>query len=254
MIFKLLKYFRFYGGNHACNICDRPVRKFFPFSTSLQQSAKSAGFQYDFRRMETLNVDACNCPFCLSSDRERLYFLFLSSILRSSDNNQLKVLDFAPTESFSKAVKGYKSINYTSADFYRTDVDIQIDICDMQALESNQFDIIICSHILEHVANPEKALSELLRVTKPGGFAIIMVPLFWDVLETIENPAYNNEELRNRYYGQGDHVRLFAKQDFINRITQAGFKIEALDPSSFNIDELNKYSIADNSVLYVCHK
>jgi len=204
--------------------------------------------------METLNFDACNCPFCLSTDRERLYLLFLSSILKKSSENPTKVLDFAPSESFSKAIKKYKSVTYTSADFYRDDVDIQIDICDMHELQSGQFDIVICSHILEHVTSPEKAFSELLRVLKPGGFAIIMVPLFWDVIETIENPGYNTEELRNKYYGQGDHVRLFAKPDFLNRISQAGFRIETLDSSAFDKVELKKYAIADNSVLYVCYK
>ena len=165
-----------------------------------------------------------------------------------------RILDFAPSKSFAEVIKKWTFVQYTTTDYYRTDVDLSLDICDMSVVNNNQYDIIICSHILEHVPSPESALSELYRIIKPGGFAIIMVPLFWDVKETVEIPSYNTNELRRKHYGQEDHVRLFSRQDFIYRINQACFTIQLLGADSFNKDELSKLGISDNSILYVCHK
>src|SRR6218665_443045 len=102
MISLTIKYLRFYGGSYVCNVCKKPVRKFYPFSNSLERSAKVAGFPYSFKRMETLNYENCNCPFCLSSDRERLYLLFLESYF-SKNPGRFAILDFAPSLAFTKA-------------------------------------------------------------------------------------------------------------------------------------------------------
>lgn len=253
LIKNIVKYIRFYGGGYRCNICNKPVRHFFPFSSDLLQSAKSAGFTYDFKRMETLNFDSCNCPFCLSTDRERLYMLFLDKLLNTKNTSQF-ILDFAPTQAFSKTVKARSSNQYLSADLFRTDVDLRLDICNMIDVESTKFDIVICSHVLEHVIDPDKALAEIYRILKADGTAIIMVPLFWDVEQTIENPDYNTDELRRKFYGQSDHVRLFSRSDFLKRISLAKFAIKTIDTSSFESKQISKYGIATNSILYVCSK
>jgi hypothetical protein len=253
IISNLIKYLRFFGGSHVCNVCNRRVRSFFPFSSDLQQAATSAGFPYDFRRMETLNFDDCNCPFCLSSDRERLYMLYLSNFFKNYPIQYL-MLDFAPSKAFSQAIRKFELVSYSSVDYYRSDVDLKLDICNMIGVQSGTYDIVICSHILEHVTDPDKGLAELYRILKPGGFVIVMVPLFWDVDQTMENPAYDSDELRLKYFGQKDHVRLFSKQDFTNRISNAKFDVKALDISWFDLKDVRKYAIADNSILYVCSK
>lgn len=246
-------YVRFYGGFFQCNVCARPVRRFFPFSNQLQQTAKEAGFPYDFRRMETLNFDNCNCPFCLSSDRERLYLLFLHNFLQER-NAPTSILDFAPNASFSRALKKEKLVKYTSADLYRDDTDMRLDICNMNTVKNDVFDVLICSHILEHVDHPEKALSEIYRVLKAAGIAIVMVPLFWDVRETIENAHEDSDQSRAKHYGQNDHVRLFARHDFLTRILNADFVIRELKSIDFKIEDVRRLAIAENSVLYVCSK
>ena len=248
---QLAKYIRFWGGALHCNICNRPLRKFFPFSTDLQQAARTHGFPYDFRRMETLNVDQCNCPFCLSNDRERLYLIFLLAYLQKNPG-KFRLLDFAPSPKFSKRLRSLPQIDYTSADLLRDDVDVQVDICDLSLFGDNSFDIIICSHVLEHVSDADKAMRELARVLKPDGWAIIMVPLFWDVSETIEDSAYNNAALRTRHYGQYDHVRLFSHDDFIARLSAAGFNVRQVTPGSLDPEQIRKNAIAANSILYVC--
>lgn len=248
----LYKYLRFWGGEYRCNICSTRVRKFFPLSSDLQRRAKANGFLFDFKRLETLNYEQCNCPFCMSSDRERLYILYLEKYL-SSTTKRYSILDFAPNAAFSKLLRA-RNYDYTSTDFYRADVDIRMNICDMKEVLDNQFDFVICSHILEHVPDPDKAIREVLRILKPEGKAIIMVPLFWDVKETIEDPSHNTDELRLRYYGQDDHVRLFSRNDFLNRLHTAGFKISQLKPDDFDPHDIRENAIAENSILYVCQK
>ncbi len=201
--------------------------------------------------METLNVEKCNCPFCMSNDRERLYLIFLQKYL--SDTTEKKsILDFAPNKAFSSKLRESPFINYTSTDLYRNDVDIQMDICNMKEVDDNRYDIIICSHVLEHVPDPGKALKEILRIMRTDGVAIIMVPLFWDVLNTLENNTHTTDELRLRHYGQEDHVRLFSRNDFLSLIKSAGFSVQELRTSDFDSKKIKENAIADNSVLYVC--
>jgi len=133
-------------------------------------------------------------------------------------------------------------------------MDLKLDICNMSSIANDRFDFIICSHILEHVPSPEKALEEMHRILKPGGNAIIMVPLFWDVKETAESPDHVTEEERWKNYGQDDHVRLFAKQDFLNRIKKAGFNIKEFTVKDFESSEIDRNAISSNSILYVAHK
>jgi SAM-dependent methyltransferase len=246
----IYKYLRFWGGPYRCNVCSTQLRRFFPVSIDLRQRAKASGFPYEFSRMETLNFEQCNCPFCLASDRERLYLMYLEQYATENDNS---ILEFAPHPPAAKLLKE-KYQHYKTADLMRKDVDIQLDICDMKEIKDNSFDFVLCSHVLEHVSDCDKAMREILRILKPDGQAIIMVPLFWDVKSTLEDPSHNTDELRLKHYAQEDHVRLFARQDFLDRLNKAGFKINQLLPSSFDQKKVKEYAIADNSILYVCSK
>jgi len=247
----LYKYLRFFGGSYSCIICNRRVRRFFPFSENLQRSAIAHGFPYDFKRMETLNWEQCNCPFCLSSDRERLYFIFIEEYVSGSTRDH-SILEFAPNPIFSKRMREIPRVYYSSADLSRDDVDIRVNICNMEQITDHRFDIVICSHILEHVPDPDMAMREIFRVMTFDGLAIIMVPLFWDVTQTEEDATHLTDEARIRYYGQYDHVRLFSRQDFLNRLKMAGFAIQEVRPSELNRQKIIQNAIAENSILYVC--
>lgn len=212
------------------------------------------GFKYDFARMETVSIDKCNCPFCFSSDRERLYLLFLENYLKESKNRTIRILDFAPNPAFSSALKKNTSVKYESTDLFREDVDLKLNICNMESIKDSTYDVIICSHIIEHVENPKKALSELCRILTKGGIAIIMVPLYWDVKETIEEASHTTEEERWKNYGQYDHVRLYSKADFLLQVQNAGFTIKEFLSRDFPENLVNLYAISPNSVLYVCSK
>lgn len=178
--------------------------------------------------------------------------IFLKDYLRRNKVNA--ILDFAPNRTFSLACKNMPRIQYTSADFFRTDMDLRLDVCDMKEVSKSTFDIVICSHVLEHVTDPEKAMREIFRILTKSGVAIIMVPLFWDVKETVEDPSHTTDALRLQFYGQEDHVRLFTREDFLNRLINSGFNVKELRSSDFDSIEIKKNAISDNSILYVCEK
>jgi ubiquinone/menaquinone biosynthesis C-methylase UbiE len=121
----------------------------------------------------------------------------------------------------------------------------------MDGYGDGSVDIILCSHVLEHIPEDRKAMAEIRRVLKPGGFAVLLVPLVVGVDETHEDPSIVSEELRWKYFGMGDHVRQYGKRDFVARLEAAGLKVEQLGIDYFGADAFQRAAIADNSVLYV---
>jgi SAM-dependent methyltransferase len=101
---------------------------------------------------------------------------------------------------------------------------VKMDITDIDWPDSS-FDIVYCSHVLEHVPEDRKAMSEMFRVVKPGGWALIQVPVWKD--DTIEDPSITDPGERERLFGQSDHVRLYGL-DIKNRLAAAGFDVEVV--------------------------
>jgi SAM-dependent methyltransferase len=90
-------------------------------------------------------------------------------------------------------------------------------------LPDSSFDIILCSHVLEHVEDDRRAMAEMYRVLRPGGSAIIQVPLQGDT--TLEDPSATTADERKRLFGQHDHVRIYGL-DITKRLEDAGFGVE----------------------------
>jgi SAM-dependent methyltransferase len=134
------------------------------------------------------------------------------------------------------------------------DVDLTVDITDMEAVPSELYDIFICSHVLEHVTDDKKALLELFRILKPGGFGILMVPIILSKAHIDEDPTVKDPEIRWRRFGQDDHVRLYSKTGFIQRIQEAGFIINQYGVEYFGADVFVESGISLRSVLYVAQK
>ena len=91
-----------------------------------------------------------------------------------------------------------------------------VDITDI-TYEDNYFDVIICNHVLEHITDDRKAIKELYRVLNSSGIAILNVPIKKSLNMTMEKAEYNTPELREKYYGQADHVRFYGN-DYIQRL------------------------------------
>ena len=163
------------------------------------------------------------CPNCLSLERHRLIWLYLKQ--RSNFfTAPLKVLHFAPEQPFLKRFKALKNLDYTTADLDSPIADLHLDVTNID-LPDNQYDVVICNHVLEHVNDVNKAFSEIKRILKPGGWAILMVPINPNV-DTWEDPSITDPEERKRCFGQYDHVRQFGR-DYAQVLEKAGFKVDS---------------------------
>jgi SAM-dependent methyltransferase len=234
-----------------CPVCKHPVKHFLPLSSEFRDQAIKYGYPY-FGKGETINLREYSCPHCGASDRERLYTLFLDKVVQRSDfENGRKILHFAPEPALSARIQRMGRFDYRTADIAMEDVNDQIDITHMSIYGDAAFDAFICSHVLEHVQNDNAALCELYRILKPGGWGILMVPLMTHFDTSIEGPTATTEADRWRLFGQGDHVRLYAKSDFLKRVTQAGFSVEQLGADYFGSDTFRRCGITPSSTLYV---
>lgn len=116
------------------------------------------------------------CPKCGENERSRLQFLVLKHVLENYDNADAKVLHIAPELSIQQYFSS-KFKDYTTADKFRTNVDIQFDVIDIP-FPDQTFDIVYASHILQYPQDDLQAISEMHRVLKPNGIAIIPMPVF----------------------------------------------------------------------------
>jgi predicted SAM-dependent methyltransferase len=246
----------FYAGDaHECPVCGSRLKLFYPIYKSFPRKLREMGFLYPLERFETLNLAAYSCPACDASDRERLYALFLRARLAPlPPGARHRFIDFAPSLALSRLLRTFASIEYRTADYFRPNVDDQVDISNMPLYADDSVDLFMCSHILEHVPDDRAAMRELFRILKPGGCGIVMVPLVQGVEETQEDPAVNTPELRWKHYAQDDHLRLYGTRDLVARLSAAGFQVRALDRAHFGAPVFARAGIADNSVLYVVEK
>lgn len=194
------------------------------------------------------------CPNCNSLERHRFLYFFIENRINLTNNFQL--LHFAPEKAFYDIFKNLDNVDYHTCDIEKSVyVNEIIDIQDIP-YDNDFFNLIICNHVLEHVPDDKKAMSELYRVIKPvseNGGAIIMVPLDLNMSETLEKEEYNTPELREKYYGQSDHVRLYGA-DFQNKLEDAGFDVEVFDNNSSVHHNLIKYGFGKEEMLFYCTK
>jgi predicted SAM-dependent methyltransferase len=245
-----------YRGNaHECPVCGTRLKLFKPIYKSFPRKLREMGFVHPLESFETLNLAAYSCPACDASDRERLYALYLKQRLATLDPaRRYRFIDFAPSLALSRLLRTLTNLEYRTADYFRPNVDDQVDISNMPLYADNSVDMFLCSHILEHVPNDRAAMRELHRILKPGGFGIVMVPLIVGVTKTHDDPAINTPGQRWKYYAQDDHLRLYGTQDFVDQLSAAGFAVRRLALDFFGAGVFKRAGLADNSVLYVVEK
>lgn len=110
----------------------------------------------------------------------------------------------------SKAVKKYPFLDYWSSDLLADNVDVKADLVELPYGDSS-VDIFLCSHVLEHVEDDRRAIAELYRILKPGGWGIAIVPILLTLSDVYEDASIISEADRWRHFAQGDHFRLYLK-------------------------------------------
>ncbi len=191
-------YLLYRGEKYHCNICDRKLRKFIPVTGGDKL-----------------------CPRCGSLSRNRrLYDVLQKGYLRKD----LTVLDFSPSRNLYRVLKANEDIQYISSDFAGEFLsDRHYDITRIE-LPDKSVDLVICYHILEHIDDDSRAMSELYRILKTGGTCLVQTP-FKDG-DIYEDPLIRTSEERQKHFGQADHVRVYSVQGLKNRLALSGFHVE----------------------------
>lgn len=191
-------------------------------------------------------------PSTLSLERHRLLWLYLKNETVLFEK-KIKLLHFAPEQAFYKRFKKLRNIQYDTIDINSPLAKIKADICDLP-IKENTYDFILCNHVLEHVLDDNKAMSELYRVLKKGGTGIFQVPIDMKREKTFQDDSITDKLERNKIFGQYDHVRVYGK-DYFKKLEDTGFKVQQIDYSKkFSDKEILKYSIIKGEIIPVCTK
>lgn len=142
-----------------------------------------------------------------------------------------------------------KNLDYLCGDLYSPLADVKFDLHDIP-FEDNRFDVIFCNHVLEHVEDAHRCMTELHRVLKPGGFGILQVPIDYSRETTYEDPGITSPEDREKHYWQKDHVRLFGR-DYPEKLRAAGFTVvEERLVQELPPEEAGRFRLQSSEILY----
>ena len=191
-------------------------------------------------------------PSTLSLERHRLLWLYLQKET-TLFSEPTKLLHFAPEQCFYKRFRESDLIDYTTTDLNSPLADVKADICNLPFAD-DEFDMILCNHVLEHIPDDPQAMKELYRVLKPGGTAIFQVPLENDREVTFEDNSITDRAERARIFGQYDHVRIYG-MDYFDRLRQVGFEVQVLDyTKQLSPDRVDYYRLAAGELIPVVTK
>lgn len=222
----------YHGKGRWCPVCEKASRKF-----------RESGI---VRREDAI------CIHCGARERHRFAWLYFSKMTNLFDLTPKRMLHVAPERCFESRLRNRLGQDYITADLLNPRAMVRMDIIDIQ-YPDGYFDVIYCSHVLEHVQDDKKAMREFFRVLKQGGWAILLVPI-------TENRTFEDSSVVDRYerlkiFGQKDHVRRYGT-DYIDRLREAGFKVKASCVSDlFEKSEIVRMGLTPASgEIYYCIK
>jgi SAM-dependent methyltransferase len=220
LVFRKLFGVFYIGNKHECNICNKKLSAFV-----------------------TLKNQDLLCPFCGSISRNRR----LWKLLNKDHALKGKILHFSPSRSLYRTLKKNKTINYFSSDFENEFLaDYNFDITNI-AQKDATFDTIICYHILEHITDDKKAITELYRVLKPNGVIYIQTP--FKTGDLYENDSITTPEERLTYFGQKDHVRVYSVKGLKSRLDDCGFNTAIINWNKLSEEDSYLGLIAPETIL-----
>jgi len=242
---------------YICSVCKKKVDTFIPLPEQYRGKVLINHTEYleAYKKAEMLNAEAYLCPHCGASDRERFYVLFIEKFfLKHKDREEIKLVHFAPEKALKNFLLTKKFQEYRTADLMMDDVDDKADLTNLHIYQSNHFNFLICSHILEHIPDDISAIKELYRILKIGGMGIIIVPILEGLENIYEDSNITSEEDRLLHFWQEDHVRIYNKKGFIERLSNVGFQVKEYGIKNFSKKVFNQYAISEKSILYIVEK
>lgn len=228
---RLARKLLFFGFSRYCTICKSPLRFFEPSGLARRQDAR--------------------CPVCKTVERHRRLWLFLELKTDLFEGTPRKMLYIAPVKALVSRFNSIPNLDCLTADLNDPEAMERMDITDIHHPD-NSFDIIYCSHVLEHVPDDRKAMRELFRVLKANGWAVLTVPITVD--KTLEDHSITDPNERERVFGQRDHVRKYGP-DFKMRLEQSGFEVQRYCPADFlKPAQITRNATKDGAVFFCTKK
>jgi len=237
------------GNERFCPFCQKSYKKFMPCRYSQEITEKA-----DIISAKT--IENLTCPNCLSKDRQRALYLYCTR--KNISFADKKILHFAPELSLYSIISPQNPTEYILGDIepeayaHILQPVRKLDILNID-LPDDYFDIVICNHVLEHIDDDIKAMKELFRVLRKGGFAVLLVPIGANLEKTYEDASKITEEERAEAFGQSDHVRIYSEKDYLERLESVGFTMRA-ENAPLTPDEIFKYAINPREKLYIGYK
>lgn len=225
----------FKGDKVECPVCENHFRKFLPY-----------GYGGKAKRDNVL------CPSCLTLERHRVLWLYLK-LHTDFFSEPRKMLHIAPEQPFLGRFRKMKHLDLTTADLFSPLADVR---CNIQSLPfpDNSFDVIFCNHVLEHVEDDAKAMRELYRVLRSGGFGIFQVPVDYSRHTTYEDASIVSENDRELHFWQKDHVRLYGL-DYLKKLENSGFIAQRIDMTeTLDQTSCDRYRLGSADNVYRCDK
>ncbi len=234
-IFKFFAPWFYKGNNVECPVCEKSFRKFLSYGS------------------DVAHRDNVLCPYDLTLERHRVMWLYLKRKSNFFKAPNLKVMHIAPEQCFYPKFKTQNNLNYTTADLVSPIADLHFDLHNIP-LDDNQYDVIFCNHVMEHVKDDLQCMKELYRILKPGGWGIMQVPIDSSRTETYEDWTITDPKEREKHFWQYDHVRLYGL-NYPKRLEEAGFRVEVVDFSKeLPTEKFKRFRIPKTELLYVVHK
>ena len=194
------------GRQRFCPVCHRHARKFLDHGLVTRSDAL--------------------CPWCFALERHRFVMEFFEKQTDLFDGQPKRMLHVAPEFCFRERLHQHLGNGYVTGDLLDPTAMEKLDVTDIQHAD-NSFDVVYCSHVLEHVPDDRKAMRELRRVMNPDGWAVLLVPITLE--NTFEDSSVTDPAERERLFGQDDHVRRYGP-DFVDRLREAGFTVKQVMP------------------------
>jgi len=234
------EYFKkriFYGNEKFCPVCDSKIKKFYTyyFPPNIKIGPRPNAW----------------CPICGSIERERLLWLYFKERTNLFKSPKKKMLHIAPEIVLADRIRKNEFIEYLSADIDPARAMVGMDLTDIE-MDDNIFDVIICNHVFEHIPDHKKAMSELCRILKPEGWAILQVPIISE--STFEDPAATTPEARERIYGFSEHVRGYGR-DYKDFLAEAGFFVKVDDfAEKIGNEAVKRMGLPQQEDIFFCTK
>lgn len=241
------------GKKYCCPLCNQWFNDFLAAGSNAEVILRMEVIGSGYRKHL--------CPYCFSKDRDRASFLYIKNVVNQRKSPYF-LLHIAPEPQLGKQLMEHPLVKYVSGDAYLanyTKKDFSEETLHLNVLnlpfDTDSFNIIICNHVLEHIEDDDKAIREIFRVLAKNGFAILQVPYSLINSNTYQVQNANTKAKRILLYGQFDHVRIYSKNDYIQKLEKAGFFVEQVNwEKVIGARQVNRLGLNPQEVLIVCHK